>query len=109
MEKFRAHLEAFAVKHRQDVQRDPVFRQQFQKMCGVIGVDPLASSKGFWAEALGIGDFYFELGLNIIDVCMRTRAQNGGLIEVRDLQRQLALKLSQSTISEYVYIKYGVY
>jgi len=25
-------------------------------------VDPLASNKGFWAELLGIGDFYYELG-----------------------------------------------
>jgi len=24
-------------------------------------VDPLASNKGFWAEVLGIGDFYYEV------------------------------------------------
>jgi len=32
-------------------------------MCANIGVDPLASNKGFWAELLGIGDFYYELGM----------------------------------------------
>lgn len=31
-------------------------------MCAKVGVDPLASNKGFWAELLGIGDFYYELG-----------------------------------------------
>ncbi len=31
-------------------------------MCAKCGVDPLASNKGFWAELLGIGDFYYELG-----------------------------------------------
>ena len=32
-------------------------------MCEKIGVDPLASSKGLWGEILGLGDFYYELGL----------------------------------------------
>jgi hypothetical protein len=37
-------------------------------MCSKIGVDPLASNKGFWAEMLGVGDFYYELGVQIIEV-----------------------------------------
>ena len=37
-------------------------------MCARIGVDPLASSKGFWAQLLGVGDFYYELGVQIIEV-----------------------------------------
>ncbi len=47
------------------------------------GVDPLASNKGFWAELLGVGNFYFELGVQIVDVCMTTRSANGGLIEMQ--------------------------
>ncbi len=31
------------------------------------GVDPLASGKGFWAELLGVGDFYFELTVQVRD------------------------------------------
>ena len=34
-------------------------------MCASIGVDPLASNKGFWSNMLDIGDFYYELGSNI--------------------------------------------
>jgi ESCRT-II complex subunit VPS22 len=34
-------------------------------MCSAVGVDPLASQKGFWAELLGFGDFYYELGVQI--------------------------------------------
>ena len=49
---------------------------------GPTGVDPLASNKGFWAEILGVGDFYYELGVQIADVCMATRPLNGGLIEI---------------------------
>ena len=36
-------------------------------MCAAIGVDPLASSKGFWAEMLGMGDYYYELGVRVVE------------------------------------------
>lgn len=45
-----------------DIRKNPAFRSQFHEMCTKVGVDPLASNKGFWAELLGIGDFYYELG-----------------------------------------------
>lgn len=42
---FKKSLEEFALKHKQDIRKDPVFRAQFQIMCSNIGVDPLASNK----------------------------------------------------------------
>lgn len=45
-----------------DIRKNPTFRSQFHEMCAKVGVDPLASNKGFWAKLLGIGDFYCELG-----------------------------------------------
>ncbi|KAG0006389.1 Vacuolar protein sorting-associated protein SNF8 [Entomortierella chlamydospora] len=89
LETFRANLENFARQHRKDIQKDPVFRMHFQKMCANIGVDPLASSKGFWGELLGVGDFYYELGIQIIDVCLSTRALNGGLMELSEVKRRV--------------------
>ncbi|KAI9029260.1 EAP30/Vps36 family-domain-containing protein [Hyaloraphidium curvatum] len=59
----------------------------FQKMCNQIGVDPLASTKGFWSDLLGIGDFYFELGIQVAECCLRTRDRNGGLIDLEELKR----------------------
>ena len=50
-----------------------------------IGVDPLASNKGFWSDILGIGDFYYELSVQIIEECLRTRNINGGLIDINEL------------------------
>ena len=44
---FRTNLEEFAREHKNDIKKDPEFRQHFQEMCASIGVDPLASSKGF--------------------------------------------------------------
>lgn len=34
-------------------------------MCANVGVDPLASNKGAWAQLLGFGDFYYELGVQV--------------------------------------------
>ncbi|CAD5324609.1 unnamed protein product [Arabidopsis thaliana] len=41
------------------------------------------------AELLGIGDFYYELGVQIIEVCMITRSHNGGLISLQELCNHL--------------------
>lgn len=46
-------------------------------------VDPLASNKGFWAEVLGVGDFYYELAVQIVEICLATRSENGGLMTLR--------------------------
>lgn len=89
METFRGHLEEFAAKHKDDIKKDPQFRVQFQEMCASIGVDPLASNKGFWAEMLGVGDFYYELGVQIIEVCLATSHRNGGLIGLEELRDRL--------------------
>jgi hypothetical protein len=45
---FKSKLEEFAMKHKSDIRRDPVFRAQFHTMCANIGVDPLASNKVCW-------------------------------------------------------------
>ncbi|KAF5772219.1 putative ESCRT-2 complex, Snf8, winged helix DNA-binding domain superfamily [Helianthus annuus] len=63
---FRSQLEDFARKYKNDIKKNPIFRSQFHEMCAKVGVDPLASNKGFWAELLGIGDFYYELGNDLV-------------------------------------------
>ena len=50
----KTHLEEFARKYKNEIKKNPEFRQQFQTMCGKIGVDPLQSNKGVWAELLGV-------------------------------------------------------
>ncbi|XP_057292967.1 vacuolar-sorting protein SNF8-like [Hydractinia symbiolongicarpus] len=87
LESFKHYLETFASKHQSDIKKNPEFRQHFQKLCAQIGVDPLASSRGFWSEILGVGDFYYELGVQITEVCLATKAKNGGLIALDDLHK----------------------
>ncbi len=92
MKTFETHLEAFARAHKGAIQNDPAFRAQFHKMCATIGVDPLTSRKGIWAELLGVGDYYYELAVRTIEVCVATRPINGGFIALDELVRSLRTK-----------------
>ncbi len=88
LEVFRTNLEEFASKHKNEIKKNAQFRKQFQEMCSSIGVDPLASSKGFWA-VLGIGDFYHELSVQVVEVCLATNYKTGGLIGLNELRQRL--------------------
>ena len=89
---FRTALTHFARTHRDSIRRDPKFRHEFQRMCASIGVDPLAGPRkgGWWAELLGMGDWQYELGVQIVDVCVSTRERNGGLIDMSELVRMVS-------------------
>ncbi|KAH9888010.1 EAP30/Vps36 family-domain-containing protein, partial [Cubamyces lactineus] len=86
---FRSALAHYASTHRDRIRKEPSFRHAFQQMCTTIGVDPLAGPRkgGWWAEMLGLGDWQYELGVQIVDVCVSTRERNGGLIEIGELIR----------------------
>lgn len=101
VETFKTHLERFARQHRDEINKDPEFRAAFARMTASIGVDPLASSKGFWGEALGLGDFYYELSIQVVDACLATRAINGGIIALSDLLARLRrMRGGRDAISE---------
>ena len=62
-------------------------------MCANVGVDPLASNKGMFAQLLGIGDFYYQLGVQIIEACLATRTHNGGMVELSLLRHLVQVRL----------------
>jgi ESCRT-II complex subunit VPS22 len=80
MDSFKTYLEEFAIKYKSQIKQNPHFRKQFQDMCANIGVDPLASSKGFWSELLGVGDFYYEIIVQIYEICAAYENRTGGLL-----------------------------
>ncbi|PRW39352.1 vacuolar sorting-associated 22-like protein 1 [Chlorella sorokiniana] len=82
MSEFKERLEEFALRHKSDIRSNPEFRAQFHAMCAHIGVDPLASNKGTWNKLLGFGDFYYELGVQVIEACITSRPFTGGLMEL---------------------------
>ncbi|XP_055612955.1 vacuolar-sorting protein SNF8 [Uranotaenia lowii] len=88
MEVLKEHLEEFASKHKNEIRKNAQFRRQFQEMCAAIGVDPLASGKGFWS-VLGMGDFYYELGVQVVEVCLAANHSTGGLMELNELRSRL--------------------
>nr|XP_019967349.1 PREDICTED: uncharacterized protein LOC109646090 isoform X2 [Paralichthys olivaceus] len=47
------------------------------------------TEKGFWSEMLGVGDFYYELGVQIIEVCLALKHRNGGLITLDELHQRV--------------------
>lgn len=89
LEEFRDKLGAFSTQYQEKIRKDPVFRKQFTEMCASLGVDPLSSSKNMWSSMSGVGDFYYELAVQAIEICIATRKRNGGLLEINELFRLL--------------------
>ncbi|KAJ4342296.1 ESCRT II complex subunit Dot2 [Didymella glomerata] len=102
---FQSLVHNFALTHAKDIRANPAFRAEFARMCTALNIDFLGasytktggskSSKGgesIWASLLGgsVNDFYFNLGVTIVDVCRVTRAENGGLISLSDLKAHIA-------------------
>ena len=53
------------------------------------------ATKGFWAELLGVGNFYYELAVRIIECCILEKKKTGcGLIKVSELVNRLNLASS---------------
>ncbi|KAK2080847.1 hypothetical protein QBZ16_000701 [Prototheca wickerhamii] len=94
MGSFKQSLEEFALKYKADIRKQPEFRAQFYAMCVSIGVDPLASNKGIWNKLLGLGDFYYELGVQCVESCMILRNSVGPLMEVQVLRHHVQARAS---------------
>ena len=106
MNDFKKSLESFALKYRDKINSDPEFRMQFHKMCVSVGVDPLASNKGFWADVLGMGKFYFDLSVIVVQISLQTRHENGGIMLLTDLLKRIRnsnMKSRQSVSLEDIY------
>ncbi|PVU87401.1 hypothetical protein BB561_006357 [Smittium simulii] len=88
---FKNSLETIAQQHGDKIKADPKFRSEFHKMCMLVGADPLLSKKNALADFFGFGDFYCQLGIQIIDICISTRALNSGFMDIEELQHKLQL------------------
>ncbi|KAJ4341718.1 ESCRT II complex subunit Dot2 [Ascochyta clinopodiicola] len=108
---FQSLVHNFAITHSKDIRANPAFRAEFARMCTALNIDFLASSyhkdskpggsktgksaaggESIWASLLGgsVHDFYFNLGVTIVDICRSTRAENGGLISLSDLKTHIS-------------------
>jgi ESCRT-II complex subunit VPS22 len=86
---FRDALARFVAKHRSAINADPAFRAAFARMARSAGVDPLAAPKGGVWSALGLGDFYAGLAVQLVDAVLASRAADGGLTSLAALTARL--------------------
>lgn len=100
MDVFRNKLQDFAIKHKKVIKKDPNFRRSFQIMCANVGVDPLYSSTNFWTKMLGVGDIYYELAIQVVEVCLALNHRTGGVIELNELYSRLIKSRSATSKSD---------
>lgn len=102
IEKLEIKLSSFAKRHQKEIRSDPLFRQRFLELCAPIGVDPLvADKKSFWGQLVGgMGDYYHELAVKIAEVCLASRAANGGIMSVGEVQAILAKRQTRFGMAE---------
>ncbi|GAA5842315.1 hypothetical protein JCM11251_003982 [Rhodosporidiobolus azoricus] len=86
---FQAALQTFSSQHRQKILSSPSFRTHFSRLCAELGVDPLGGgSKGLW-DKIGVGDWYYALGVQVVDVCLKARDRGGGLVSMEEVLREV--------------------
>lgn len=98
VEKFSSNLEQFALKYKDEIKFNPDFREKFYLMCKEIGVDPL-SSVSLWQRNLNLTEFYYNLAIQIITLCLTMRDKEGPLIEITKLKSALTILRKKSDIS----------
>ncbi|XP_066954642.1 uncharacterized protein lsn isoform X2 [Macrobrachium rosenbergii] len=72
------------------------FIKRFERFAEVQGcqrdewaVCPSPLLTSFWCEMLGVGDFYYELGVQIVELCVATSHRNGGVLSLEEVIRKL--------------------
>lgn len=82
---FQQALSRFSSLHRQQILSSPSFRTHFSQLCHELGVDPLGGgAKGLW-DKIGVGDWYYALGVQVVDVCLAKRERGGGLVALDEV------------------------
>src|SRR5699024_3687590 len=65
-----------------------------------VGVDPLHSSTNFWTKMLGVGDIYYELAVQVVEICMALNHRTGGVMDINELYQRLLRSRKASSKSE---------
>ncbi|CAG9582016.1 conserved hypothetical protein [Leishmania major strain Friedlin] len=86
LEELQAQLKALAQNHKSDITEDPVVRARFRQLADSLGVDLISSKKNLFADALGLGDFYYQLASRTVEACMRERKFCGAYVPLQRVQ-----------------------
>lgn len=83
-ENFQKNLHVFAEKYKDQISKNPDFRDKFNEICDKMDVNPMLSRKNIFTE-LGFGDFYNELAVKILDICAKRKHIDGGITTIPDI------------------------
>ncbi|CAM37594.1 conserved hypothetical protein [Leishmania braziliensis MHOM/BR/75/M2904] len=86
LEELQAQLKTLAQNHKSDITEDPVVRARFRQLADSLGVDLLSSKKNVFADALGLGNFYYQLASRTVEACMRERKFCGAYVPLQRVQ-----------------------
>jgi ESCRT-II complex subunit VPS22 len=96
---FHSHLEHFASTHRSSINQNPTLRRHFSHLCQSLGVDPLRSKKTTLTQLLGVGEFYFDLAVQLAEASLVLRQINGGILPVEQVVKYLDNRRGSSALS----------
>ena len=93
-------LRTLAKKHEALIRRDPYVRKQFKILADSLGIDLLESRANVFSKTLGFGDYYYELSVRVIEICIHEKQYAGGLVPLQTVLRQLQKSRPHDHISE---------
>lgn len=84
-------LQGIVESQKKELQGDEEYQKKFYKLCNDIGVDPFTQKKGFLSGILNknLDEYYKALGMRVLNICLKTRYENGGLIKLQELKSRL--------------------
>lgn len=86
LEELQTQLKTLAQNHKSDIKEDPLVRARFRQLADSLGVDLISSKKNVFADALGLGDFYYQLAGRTVEACMRERKFCGAYVPLQRVQ-----------------------
>ncbi|KAG5467829.1 hypothetical protein LSCM4_00914 [Leishmania orientalis] len=86
LEELQAQLKTLARNHKSDIKEDPVVRARFRQLADSLGVDLISSKKNVFADALGLGNFYYQLASRTVEACMQERKFCGAYVPLQRVQ-----------------------
>ncbi len=89
--KVQSSLKSIVMNQKKQLEKDEEYQKRFYKLCNDIGVDPFTQKKGFLSGLLNknLDEFYKQLGMRVLGVCLDTRYENGGLIKLSEIKERL--------------------
>lgn len=100
IELLEKRLQELATKHEALVRRDPLVRAKLKEMAAGLGVDLLGSRHNVFSKALGFGDYYYELCVRIVEICMTEKPFCGGMVPLATVLRALQKAKPQDGLAE---------